>query len=61
MFRPDIYGRDGLRDLVAGHERDPERRAGAALDAGALIRGVGPPGRTPFHDTSLELVSDRRF
>ena len=22
-FRPDIYGRDGLRDLVAGHDRDP--------------------------------------
>jgi len=23
QFRPDIYGRDGMRDLVAGHERDP--------------------------------------
>jgi len=23
QFRPDIYGRDGLRDLVASHERDP--------------------------------------
>jgi murein L,D-transpeptidase YcbB/YkuD len=22
-FRPDIYGRDGLQDLVAGRERDP--------------------------------------
>jgi|RhiMethySRZTD1v2_1073278.scaffolds.fasta_scaffold01024_33 L,D-transpeptidase YcbB len=23
QFRPDIYGRDGLRDVVAAHERDP--------------------------------------
>ena len=23
QFRPDIYGRDGLRDLIAGHDRDP--------------------------------------
>jgi murein L,D-transpeptidase YcbB/YkuD len=23
VFRPDIYGRDGVRDLVASHERDP--------------------------------------
>jgi len=23
QFRPDLYGRDGLRDLVASHERDP--------------------------------------
>ncbi len=23
IFRPDIYGRDGVRDLGAGHERDP--------------------------------------
>jgi L,D-transpeptidase YcbB len=23
VFRPDIYSRDGLRDLVAGHDRDP--------------------------------------
>jgi murein L,D-transpeptidase YcbB/YkuD len=23
VFRPDIYGRDGLRDLIAGHDRDP--------------------------------------
>jgi L,D-transpeptidase YcbB len=23
QFRPDIYGRDGLRDLIAAHERDP--------------------------------------
>lgn len=23
IFRPDIYSRDGLRDLVAGHDRDP--------------------------------------
>jgi murein L,D-transpeptidase YcbB/YkuD len=23
QFRPDIYGRDGMRDLVASHERDP--------------------------------------
>ena len=23
MFRPDIYGRDGIQDVVAGHERDP--------------------------------------
>jgi murein L,D-transpeptidase YcbB/YkuD len=23
QFRPDIYGRDGMRDLIAGHERDP--------------------------------------
>jgi murein L,D-transpeptidase YcbB/YkuD len=22
-FRPDIYSRDGLRDLIAGHDRDP--------------------------------------
>ena len=32
----DIYGRDGLRDVVASHERDSERRARAALTAGAL-------------------------
>ena len=24
MFRPDIYGRDGVRDLVASAERDPD-------------------------------------
>jgi murein L,D-transpeptidase YcbB/YkuD len=24
IFRPDIYGRDGVRDLVASNERDPE-------------------------------------
>ena len=24
MFRPDIYGRDGLRDLMASAERDPD-------------------------------------
>jgi murein L,D-transpeptidase YcbB/YkuD len=24
VFRPDIYGRDGVRDLVASAERDPE-------------------------------------
>ena len=24
MFRPDIYNRDGVRDLVASNERDPE-------------------------------------
>jgi len=23
VFRPDIYGRDGVRDLIASHERDP--------------------------------------
>ena len=23
VFRPDIYSRDGLRDLIAGHDRDP--------------------------------------
>jgi len=23
QFRPDIYGRDGMRDVVASHERDP--------------------------------------
>jgi murein L,D-transpeptidase YcbB/YkuD len=23
MFRPDIYGRDGVQDLMASHERDP--------------------------------------
>ena len=23
QFRPDIYGRDGLRDVPAAHERDP--------------------------------------
>jgi murein L,D-transpeptidase YcbB/YkuD len=23
QFRPDIYGRDGLRELSASHERDP--------------------------------------
>jgi L,D-transpeptidase YcbB len=23
IFRPDIYSRDGLRDLIAGHDRDP--------------------------------------
>lgn len=23
QFRPDIYGRDGVRDLLASHERDP--------------------------------------
>jgi murein L,D-transpeptidase YcbB/YkuD len=23
QFRPDVYGRDGLRDVVAAHERDP--------------------------------------
>jgi len=23
VFRPDLYGRDGVRDLVASHERDP--------------------------------------
>jgi len=23
QFRPDIYGRDGLRDVAAAHERDP--------------------------------------
>jgi murein L,D-transpeptidase YcbB/YkuD len=23
VFRPDIYGRDGVRDLLASHERDP--------------------------------------
>ena len=23
QFRPDIYGRDGMRDAVASHERDP--------------------------------------
>ena len=23
QFRPDIYGRDGMRDVVANHERDP--------------------------------------
>ncbi len=24
VFRPDIYNRDGVRDLVASNERDPE-------------------------------------
>jgi murein L,D-transpeptidase YcbB/YkuD len=24
MFRPDIYNRDGVRDLLASNERDPE-------------------------------------
>jgi len=23
VFRPDIYGRDGVRDLLASHKRDP--------------------------------------
>jgi murein L,D-transpeptidase YcbB/YkuD len=23
IFRPDLYGRDGSRDLIAGLERDP--------------------------------------
>jgi L,D-transpeptidase YcbB len=23
MFRPDIYGRDGVQDLIASHDRDP--------------------------------------
>ncbi|MET0193095.1 MAG: L,D-transpeptidase family protein [Hyphomicrobiaceae bacterium] len=23
VFRPDVYSRDGLRDLIAGHDRDP--------------------------------------
>ncbi len=41
-FRPDIYGRDGLQDLVAGHERDPERGPRAAVDAGALGSVVIP-------------------
>jgi murein L,D-transpeptidase YcbB/YkuD len=24
IFRPDIYGRDGVRDLFASNERDPD-------------------------------------
>jgi murein L,D-transpeptidase YcbB/YkuD len=24
VFRPDIYGRDGMQDLIAGQERDPD-------------------------------------
>ncbi len=24
VFRPDIYNRDGVRDLIASNERDPE-------------------------------------
>jgi murein L,D-transpeptidase YcbB/YkuD len=24
IFRPDIYGRDGMRDLIGGQERDPD-------------------------------------
>ena len=47
QFRPDIYGRDGVRDVVASHERDPSEGP------------APPPG--PSRAKSLRQIGSNTF
>ena len=60
LFRPDIYNRDGVRDLVASDRARSGGWSGAALDAGALIAGCGRSGSESVPRRSRATASGRR-